>query len=184
MSNLKNTSTENNRTEVSQNYASIAYVPELTEKLSKSCKYFTPNVQLAMRPVNKTNKFFANLKPRLDKKQKSDVVYKIQCKQCNAVYIGETTQKLGTRAKQHEYDCKKKLNSTTTNNLSALAKHARNNKHEFDFENVQILKTERNKFKLQIHEVKQIVKHEKTACNDKKDKKDYVNTYCNLIVPI
>lgn len=82
------------------------------------------------------------------------------------------------RLKQHEYDCKTLKHQTNT---TALAKHAISNKHEFDYQNASILKTEQNKIKLQIHEVNQIVKYEHVACNYKSDKKDYTNSYCNLI---
>ena len=66
-------------------------------------------------------------------------------------------------------------------NLSALAKHAIENKHQFKFDEMKILVNERNKTKLQIHEVNQIIKFEQNVCNDKSDKKDYSNTYYNLI---
>lgn len=55
------------------------------------------------------------------------------------------------------------------------------NKHSFKFDEAKILVNERNKTKLQIHEVNQIIKFESNACNDKTDKKDYTNTYFNLI---
>lgn len=178
-----NTSTYNKEPSSITNYASMTYVPSLTEKLSKACKYFTPNVHLAMKPpIKASNKqFFKNLKSQLQIGQKSDVVYKINCKNCNVVYIGETTQKLTKRMKQHQYDCKTIKQQA---NISALAKHARSNKHEFDFENTKILKIEQNKIKLQIHEVNQIIKYEQVACNYKSDKKDYTNSYCNLITPL
>ena len=59
--------------------------------------------------------------------------------------------------------------------------HANEKGHNFDFDQAKILKTEQNKIKLQIHEVNQIIIHEGTACNKKTDKKEYTNTYINLI---
>jgi len=160
-----------------QRYASLTYVPELSESISKTFQHFVPEVKMAMRPQHKNSSLFANLKSKIPQYEKSGVVYKINCADCNAVYIGETIQKFGTRKYQHKCDCNKQI----TKNSSALAMHATANKHNFDFEGAKILKTERNKLKLQIHEVNQIIIHEDTACNKKTDKKDFTNTYVNLI---
>lgn len=165
-------------TEQSQHYASIAYVPGLSESISRSCEYFVPELKMAMRPHSKNGFSFTNLKSKIPKGQTSGVVYKVDCDDCNASYVGETTQKLCVRMAQHEYDSRK---THTTKNHSALAKHAINNKHKFKFDDVSILAKERNKTKLQIQEVNQIIKYESTVCNDKSDKKDYSNAYYNLI---
>lgn len=161
-----------------KHFSSMVYVPNLSENISRSCKYFVPNVQLAMRPYNKNGNMFTNMKSKIAKEDKSGVVYKIDCSDCPATYIGETIQKLGARKCQHINDSKKQPSSK---NLSALAKHAIDNQHGFNFNDVKILVNERNKTKLQIHEVNHIIKFEQNACNDKSDKKDYSNTYYNLI---
>lgn len=169
---------ESTKIQERKKYSSLVYVPNLSDTITRSCKHFIPDVQLAMRPQNKNSNMFSNLKSEIPKENKSSVVYKIDCEDCEATYIGETIQKLGTRKRQHMNDTKKQSNS---NNLSALAKHAIKNKHNFKFDEMKILVNERNKTKLQIHEVNQIIKFERNACNDKTDKKDYSNTYYNLI---
>lgn len=168
--------TRNNQNQ-SKQFASLAYVPGLSEKISKSCKAFVPDVQFAMKPHDKNDRLFSKLKSKIPIDEKSGLVYKIDCKHCNAVYIGETIQKLATRKYQHQCDCKKQITKTS----SALAIHAKENDHTFDFDNAKILKQENNKLKLQIHEVNQIIRYENNTCNKKTDKKDYTNTYINLI---
>jgi len=174
--NLTTNLTANQTTQASQ-FSSLAYIPGLSESISNTCKEFVPEVQLAMRPHFKNSSMFTNLKSNIPRDEKSGVVYKIECADCSAVYIGETKQKLGARKNQHQYDCRKNV----TKNSSALAIHANEQSHSFDFDNAKILKCERNKLKLQIQEVNQIIIHEKTACNKKTDKKDYTNAYINLI---
>ena len=166
-----------NHTMQPQRFASLTYVPDLSESISKTFRHFVPDIKMAMRPHHKNNKMFANLKSKIPKDEKSGLVYKIDCADCEAVYIGETTQKFGMRKYQHKCDCKKQI----TKNSSALAMHAKENGHNFNFDEAKILKTERNKLKLQIHEVNQIIIHEDIACNKKTDKKEYTNTYINLI---
>lgn len=171
-------STLNNKTLTETNqFASLAYIPGLSEAISKSCKQFVPNVKLAMRPYMKNSSMFTNLKSRIKTDDKSGLVYKIDCAECNAVYIGETIQKFGTRKHQHSTDCQKPLNKFS----SALVKHAKYKNHHFKFNDGKILKRENNKTKLQIHEVNNIIKFESVACNEKTDKKDYTNAYINLI---
>lgn len=47
---------------------------------------------------------------------------------------------------------------------TALANNAGTNHHNFDFKNTKVLKKERNKCELQIHEVNQLIpKHYKNA---------------------
>ena len=167
----------NDETITISQYSSLAYVPGLSETIDKSCKQFVPTLKLAMRPYRKNASMFANLKSRINPDDKSGLVYKLDCANCSAIYIGETIQKFGVRKSQHCCDCNKPL----TKFSSALAKHAKNNDHGFKFDEGKILKRERNKTKLQIHEVNQIIKFESNACNEKTDKKDYTNTYVNLI---
>ena len=168
---------EVNRTVQPKNFASLAYIPDLSESISKTFRHFVPEVQMAMRPHFKNNRMFANLKSKISKEDKSGLVYKIECGDCDAVYIGETNQKFAMRKYQHRNDCKK----TITKNSSALAMHAIDKGHNFNFDQAKILKMEQNKLKLQIHEVNQIIIHENNACNKKTDKKEYTNTYINLI---
>lgn len=163
-------------------YSAIAYVPDLTEQLARSCEYFVPEIKAAMRPVHKVSSFFANMKQKLPKKENSGLVYKIPCKNCDKIYIGETIQKLAKRLDQHENECDKVASGTANlKKVAALAGHTHETNHTFDFDKADILKFERNKFKLQVQEVNQIIKHEQNVCNFKTDKKDYTNTYYNLI---
>ncbi|XP_055840904.1 uncharacterized protein LOC129908458 [Episyrphus balteatus] len=163
-------------------YSSITYIPGLSESLAKKCEYFVPEIKTAMRPNNKVSHFFANTKSKIEKTNKSGVVYSIPCNDCPKIYIGETIQKLGCRINQHKNECKKVLEGSSYKNIAALAEHTKQNGHSFKFDETKILKSENQKFKLQVHEVNQIIKYEEIACNFKTDKKDYSNTYHNLIV--
>jgi len=76
-------------------------------------------------------------KDSLEHDSKRNVVYKIDCKNCNASYIGQTGRKLNTRIKEHHNNINKK-----TGNLSVLlSEHRLQFEHEFD--NIKILDNER-----------------------------------------
>lgn len=159
-------------------FNSLVFVPGLTDKLAKISKNYVQETQIAMRPAKKLSLLFSNMKHKLELEQKSGIVYKIGCNDCNSVYIGESKQLFGKRLYQHQNDCKKKK---VTKSTTALAKHSIEQKHSFNFDNAEILKMERTKQKLQIQEVNQIIKHEDIVCNYKTDKKEFSAAYYNLI---
>lgn len=63
-----------------------------------------------------------------------NVIYKINCLDCDNKYIGETGRQLEQRISEH-----KKLVTTTTESQntknSKIREHVKNSGHSFDFEN-------------------------------------------------
>ncbi|KAI4463641.1 homeobox protein nkx [Holotrichia oblita] len=83
-----------------------------------------------------------------------DYRFSIQ-KDCNKCYIGQTKQYLKKRIYNHQY--------TVTHNVTAetaLFKHSKDIRHNFDFQNIKILKKENNYKKRLIYEMKYIKKDE------------------------
>ncbi|XP_037042610.1 uncharacterized protein LOC119078966 [Bradysia coprophila] len=161
-------------------FASVVYVPGMSESLKKQIKYFIPEVKIADRPTQKLATFYSKEKDKIDKTESSGVVYQFTCPDCNCIYIGETCQKLCTRRQQHK-------NSISTTNLartkvsSALALHTKTTGHQFDFERIKILDRNSNKRKLQISEVNHIIMNQERACNYKKDSERIAPAYTNLL---
>ena len=69
-------------------------------------------------------------KDKIGKEDNRGIVYKIRCKSCDSVYVGQTSRALKTRVKEHA-----KAIATLDEN-SLLAKHHVLHKHEIDLENV------------------------------------------------
>lgn len=63
-----------------------------------------------------------------------DVVYKIDCLNCEASYVGQTKRQLKTRIHEHKSDINKKNGSP-----SVISEHRLVKRHEFDWDNVRIL---------------------------------------------
>ncbi|KAI4461022.1 voltage and ligand gated potassium channel [Holotrichia oblita] len=87
-------------------------------------------------------------------------VYKLDCKDCNKCYIGQTKQYLKKRIYNHQY--------TVTHNVTgetALSKHSKDRRHNFDFQNTKILKKENNYKKRLIYEMIYIKKDENAVRN-------------------
>ena len=81
---------------------------------------------------------------------------KIECKDCNYLYIGQTKRKLKTRLKEHINDVKKPINS-----LSVISNHRIDTDHMMDCGNTKILDSERAYYKRLISEMIHIKTQEK-----------------------
>ncbi|XP_043478403.1 uncharacterized protein LOC122508871 [Leptopilina heterotoma] len=109
--------------------------------------------------VNKNSNSIIKLGKDTTKKwDKTNVVYKFDCKDCPATYIGETKRSLQTRINEH-----KKVNDN-----SVVYRHRLNFNHDFDWENTKILDNEPNFKKRRISEMIHIKTNHSTI-NRKED---------------
>ena len=95
------------------------------------------NVQVHMKPFRTLRKILSHPKDRIPDDNKSNVVYKINCLDCDASYVGETGRALKTRISEHRRAVEK-MNFSG----SALAQHAWENHHHIDWTSACILGTE------------------------------------------
>ena len=74
---------------------------------------------------------------------KHGAIYKIHCKDCSCVYIGETGRCFNTRLSEHKRDLKPinlaKLKEDYLNKKTALVKHCFKCEHRIDFGNFEML---------------------------------------------
>ena len=82
----------------------VPYVQNLTEPIKRVLQQVGMGV--AMKPVCVLSDIFCKPKDKVLDKEKSSLVYQISCRDCNAVYIGETGQSLKTRKRKHIYAVK------------------------------------------------------------------------------
>lgn len=87
--------------QVKKKYVVVLYINNLTHQISK----VFPNkseISLGFRGINKLNKFIKVLKDPLHNDDNKNVIYKIECSNCDAVYVGKTKRKLQTRINEHK----------------------------------------------------------------------------------
>lgn len=167
----------NNSTQMNQEikkYISLPYIPEINNKIKKVLKPYKINI--AEKPSNNTKILFTKTKPETPKLNQTHLIYKIDCLECPKTYIGQTKQYLKNRIYEHKNSIK-----NTNQNLTALSKHAIDNLHNFDFNNVQILDYEPNHKKRNIKEMIQIKKNNNTL-NFRNDTENLSTIYNNLII--
>lgn len=104
------------------------------------------------------------------KEDTTGVVYKITCKTCSSVYIGETKRALKNRISDHE---------SKKNSESVVSKHMENTSHSFDFLNVQILDKEQN-YKKRIISEMLYINNNKNTLNRKEDTQFLSHIYKHL----
>ena len=90
------------------------------------------NIDVVMKPLNTLRTALAHPKDKTNPEDVCGCVYKIPCKHCDSVYIGETGRKLGTRIGEHMEDSSnspqvftwaERKNSVNTEHSSAVTKH-------------------------------------------------------------
>lgn len=160
-------------TDTPKTYISLKYTPKLSESIANILKPL--NINLAHKPYKNNNRFFTQTKQKINHFNKTHTIYRIDCKDCNGTYIGQSQQYLKKRLYAHEYSVKTK-NAYAT----ALAQHNLETGHNFDFTNVKILDTETNYRKRLFKEMFNI-KKDKNAINYREDINSLSIVYNNLI---
>ena len=158
-------------------YKALTYVKGLSERLEKTIRQNCPNTRIAFRSRNTCNQqLFSKLKDKVPKYEKCNVVYKIDCKDCEKCYVGMTKQKLKHRINQHKNDIKKNYEEKT-----ALSAHAVSLNHTINFDDVRIVEVESNLLKRSILEMIHIKKQGNLSVNYRTDVQNLNQIYCNLI---
>ncbi|UYV76593.1 hypothetical protein LAZ67_14001351 [Cordylochernes scorpioides] len=126
-------STTNNRQTSSQNiFCSLPYSYGC-ERIARKLKYY--NITTRFQSISNLNNILRHpdTKKITEPNNRTNVIYKIPCKSCQAVYIGETGKPLTERINQHKSVLKHH------NPTSLLVDHALINGHIPDFEQTSII---------------------------------------------
>ena len=121
----------------------------LRRQLTKIFANIAPwvKVNMVFTANNKIGKL-SKLKCKLPLIKQSQLIYQINCDDCQDFYIGMTNRRLETRLKEHR-----------TNENSALFKHSFLTDHNINFSNPKILAKDSSSFRLQIKETLKIKEH-------------------------
>lgn len=115
-------------------YFTVPFSPSVSEKFSYMLRDID-SVKIPYFSVNKLNKFIKGHKDPLSKATLRNVIYKIDCKDCNASYVDQTGRQLHTRIEEH----KKHI---TRNNFELLCYYKSQSldlNHEFKWDEIEVL---------------------------------------------
>lgn len=80
-------------------FFTVAYINNIVERFIPLAKNLDKSI--AYTVTNKLNRIIKNQKDPLPAQKLSNVVYKINCGDCDASYVGQTGRQLNTRIKEH-----------------------------------------------------------------------------------
>ncbi|XP_011882019.1 PREDICTED: uncharacterized protein LOC105569853 [Vollenhovia emeryi] len=151
----------------------IPYIKHLSDNISRTFK--NCGIQTIFTVPKKLNNIIKKGKDRLPNKKQTELIYKINCVDCDACYIGQTKRHLDTRIKEHLSDIKKH-----DNDHSVVSKHRTTLGHEFQWSDSQILHKERNLRKREVAEMFFIKRHSSTI-NYQRDTESLPGVYEKII---
>ena len=109
----------------------LPYAKGFSERIAKVLRGF--NIKVAHKPVRTILNILKKPKDKIQKEASRGIVYKIKCKDCVCVYIGQTSRALKMRVKEHT-----KAIATSDEN-SLLAKHHMRHSHQIDLTSIEIV---------------------------------------------
>ena len=165
---------------ISNYYVGLPYIKGLSDKLSRILRKF--NINVYTYPYKTIGNILPKIKDSVDDIYKRGAIYKIPCKDCSNVYVGETGRCFNTRLSEHKRDLKPinlaKLKEDDLNKKTALVKHCFNCEHRIDFGNFEILDYnidyDKRKFLESLY-----INNTKNSINDK-DRNVFPKIYSNI----
>jgi len=107
------------------------------------------------------------------------VVYRVDCNDCDASYVGQTGRQLGTRMKEHKVNIK--LDPSRNSVISEhILQFDHLNRWSFKWNNVKILDNEHNFYKRLTSEIIHI-KDQKNGINSQKDSESFNSVYTDIL---
>jgi len=125
--------------------------------------------------MDKLNKFIKVHKDILSTLSRPNVVYKINCSNCDASYVGQTKRILNARISEHRNYIRRKSTQS-----SVITDHRLQSNHEFDWDDVEVLDEKKNYKKRLISEMIHI-KKQPNGLNFQNDTDLLDSIYNNLI---
>jgi len=158
----------------------LAQINGLSHTLAKNIrKYDLDDIKVCYKPINNLSTIvYSNMKDKIPKEKTKNVIYEVECNDCDKTYIGQTGQYIKKRMQEHSYDCR---TTTGNNNKTALAEHAKTHGHTFNTAEPKILCKVENKRKREIVESICISKRGEKAINYKTDAKTVGSFYSSVI---
>jgi len=161
------------------NDTSKTLVVPFVKSISHGIKRIVKNcVNVRFSIPKKLDSIIKKGKDKLETKKNTGVIYKLDCVDCEKVYIGQTKRHLETRVKEHRNNIK-----NASGNYSVVTNHRLSYDHEFEWDNVSILHKENNRRKREIAEMFFIKKYKKEnrTLNLQKDTENLNPIYDKII---
>ena len=119
-------------------HVTLPYVQGTSEALARRMR--ANGIMVHLKPHTKLRDLLVKPKDKTTDMEKSDVIYKIDCGECNANYVGETGRLLKLRVKEHQ------------RSNSPVFEHSQNTGHRMRLDETKVLERESDWFKRGVKE--------------------------------
>ncbi|EZA61674.1 hypothetical protein X777_10506 [Ooceraea biroi] len=151
----------------------IPYIKNLSENIERILRGVGFKVLFTI--PKKLDRMIRRGKDTLPKDKQTNVVYRINCLQCDASYVGQTKRHVETRLKEHRADVKK-----VVSDQSVVSKHRLTFNHEFDWSDPDVLHRDAFNRRREIAEMYFIKKQDRPV-NLQKDTDSLPGVYDSII---
>jgi len=148
----KNKIMENEKTNENNTDINKVWLFHISKRLIMELKELKNCMEIRFMIPKKFDSLIKRGKDNLDIRQNTDVIYRIDCKDCDQVYIGQTKH-LETRVKEHMNNIK-----NSSGNYSVVTNHRLSANHDFKWDKPSILHKERNRRKREMFFIKKYKK--------------------------
>ena len=128
--------TQDHQSQSQKRYISTPYIKGTSERVGKLFSKY--DIILSNKSTNSLRSKLSKVKDKRKTSEKIDVVYQIDCNDCEKVYIGETKKPTKERIREHE------MAVVNRNNLSLVFKHCEENNHTMNFDEYNVLNQNKN----------------------------------------
>jgi len=173
INNTQNTQDESeNSKDSAKKFFTIPYVPSISESFKKIIGDL--DVNLSFCSLNTLHRFIKAGKDTLTTASHGNIVYKIECNNCDASYVGQTGRELRTRIDEHRNHIRR-----NAANHSVITDHRLEFNHDFNWIDVKILNSEPNFNKRLISEML-FIKRQNNGLNLQTDTEGLHEVYVNV----
>ena len=116
----------------------LPHLGPVTDALARNIR--KRGVQVHIRPTNTIRSRLVHPKDKLDKLDQAGVVYKIECKECDDTYVGESARQLKDRFNEHH------------RSSSPVGQHLKERRHSIDNDSIAVIHREEGWFKRGVAE--------------------------------
>ena len=170
----------------------IPYVDDMSEAVARV--YNRYGGSLAMRPHTTIRNLLVHPKDKVNTEETAECVYRIPCKNCQKVYIGETERSLGVRTKEHrkeveqqegrKYTRSTKRQSQSEQNKSTITDHVNTQNHVLNWDETTVIARESDRTTRWIREAVKIRQESQGVMNTDEGAYQLSHIYDKLLLPL
>ena len=109
----------------------LPYIKNISELTARLLKPY--GIMVAHKPYVTLRKLLSKSKDKIDLSKKTNVVYQVNCGDCNKFYVGQTGRRLETRITEHKAAIRRH------DPLSLISVHEDKEGHKFNLDSVKII---------------------------------------------